>query len=65
MKVNIKTPNKTYDILIDKLPEIKLDTKVAIITNPTVAVCVFLHPLGNPRWHFLPHCQHAQSHQSL
>lgn len=37
MKVNIKTPNKTYDILIDKLPEIKLDTKVAIITNPTVA----------------------------
>jgi 3-dehydroquinate synthase len=37
MKVNIKTPTKTYDIIIDKLPEINLDTKVAIITNPTVA----------------------------
>jgi 3-dehydroquinate synthase len=37
MKVTIKTPNKTYDILIDKLPEINLDTKVAVITNPTVA----------------------------
>jgi 3-dehydroquinate synthase len=37
MKVNIKTPNKTYDIIIDKLPQINLDTKVAIITNPTVA----------------------------
>jgi len=37
MKVNVKTPNKTYDILIQKLPEINLDTKVAIITNPTVA----------------------------
>ena len=37
MKVNVKTPNKTYDILIQKLPEINFDTKVAIITNPTVA----------------------------
>ena len=37
MKVNISTPNKTYDILIDTLPEITLDKKVAIITNPTVA----------------------------
>ncbi|GAX87213.1 3-dehydroquinate synthase [Lebetimonas natsushimae] len=37
MKVTIDTPNKTYDILIDKLPDIDLDTKVAIITNPTVA----------------------------
>jgi 3-dehydroquinate synthase len=37
MIVNIKTPNKTYDILIDTLPEIILDKKVAIITNPTVA----------------------------
>ena len=37
MKVNVKTPNKTYDILIQKLPEINLNTKVAIITNPTVA----------------------------
>jgi 3-dehydroquinate synthase len=37
MKVTINTPNKTYDILIDKLPEINLNTKVAVITNPTVA----------------------------
>jgi len=37
MKVNITTPNKTYDILIDTLPEIILDKKVAVITNPTVA----------------------------
>jgi len=37
MKVNVKTPNKTYDILIQQLPEINLDTKVAVITNPTVA----------------------------
>jgi len=37
VKVSIKTPNKTYDILIDKLPEITINKKVAIITNPTVA----------------------------
>ncbi len=37
MKVTITTPNKTYDILINKLPQITLDKKVAIITNPTVA----------------------------
>ena len=37
MKVEVKTPNKNYEILIDELPEIKLDTKVAIITNPTVS----------------------------
>jgi 3-dehydroquinate synthase len=37
MKVNITTPQKSYDILIDKLPEITLDKKVAIITNPTVS----------------------------
>ncbi|AZV46184.1 3-dehydroquinate synthase [Nautilia sp. PV-1] len=37
MKVNIKTPNKSYDILIQQLPEITLDKKVAVITNPTVA----------------------------
>jgi len=37
MKVKVKTPNKTYDILIDTLPEIKIDSKVAIITNPKVA----------------------------
>ncbi len=37
MKVTINTPNKTYDILIQKLPDITLNKKVAIITNPTVA----------------------------
>jgi len=37
MKVKVTTPNKTYDILIDKLPEIKIDSKVAIITNPKVS----------------------------
>lgn len=37
MKVHIKTPNKSYDILIQQLPEITLDKKVAVITNPTVA----------------------------
>jgi 3-dehydroquinate synthase len=37
MKVTINTPNKTYDILIQNLPEISLNKKVAVITNPTVA----------------------------
>ena len=37
MKVNIKTPTKTYDIHIGKLPEIKIDSKTAIITNPKVS----------------------------
>ncbi len=37
MKVNITTPTKSYDIHIGKLPEIKLDTKTAIITNPKVS----------------------------
>jgi len=37
MIVEVKTPNKNYEILIDKLPEIKIDSKVAIITNPTVS----------------------------
>jgi len=37
MKVKVTTPNKTYDILIQKLPEIELDSKVAIITNPKVS----------------------------
>jgi 3-dehydroquinate synthase len=36
MKVVVTTPNKTYDIKIDKLPQIELD-KVAIITNPKVS----------------------------
>jgi 3-dehydroquinate synthase len=37
MKVEVTTPNKNYEILIDNLPEITQDTKVAIITNPTVS----------------------------
>jgi len=38
MKVNITTPNKKYDIFIDKkLPQIEIPTKTAIITNPKVA----------------------------
>ncbi len=37
MKVTVNTPNKTYDIIIDKLPKITLDKKVAIITNPKVS----------------------------
>jgi len=37
MKITINTPNKTYDILIQKLPRISLNKKVAIITNPTVS----------------------------
>jgi len=37
MKVTVNTPNKTYDILIDKLPNIEIDSKVAIITNPKVS----------------------------
>ena len=36
MKVNVKTPNKEYEILISKLPEIEIEGKVAIITNPKV-----------------------------
>jgi 3-dehydroquinate synthase len=37
MKVTITTPNKTYDITIDKLFEINIDSKTAIITNPKVS----------------------------
>ncbi len=37
MKVNVKTPNKKYEILISKLPEIEIEGKVAIITNPKVS----------------------------
>jgi len=37
MKVKVTTPNKIYDILIDRLPEIKIDSKAAIITNPKVS----------------------------
>ena len=31
------TQNISYDILIDKLPKLSFDTKVAVVTNPTVA----------------------------
>ncbi len=37
MKVTVTTPNKTYDILINPLPQIELDSKVAVITNPKVS----------------------------
>jgi len=37
MKVEVTTPNKNYEISIDELPEIRIDTKIAIITNPTVS----------------------------
>ncbi len=37
MKTTIKTPNKTYDILIGKLPNLEFDKKVAIITNHKIA----------------------------
>jgi len=37
MKVNITTPNKSYDINIGKLPQIEINSKVAIITNPKVS----------------------------
>jgi 3-dehydroquinate synthase len=37
MKVKISTPQKNYDISINELPEIKIDSKTAVITNPTVA----------------------------
>jgi len=37
MIVEVTTPNKNYDIKIEKLKEITLDSKVAIITNPTVS----------------------------
>ncbi len=37
MKVNITTPNKNYDIIIGKLPEIDINSKVAVITNPKVS----------------------------
>ncbi len=37
MKVNVQTPNKKYEILISKLPEIEIEGKTAIITNPKVS----------------------------
>jgi 3-dehydroquinate synthase len=37
MIVEVSTPNKEYNIYIEKLKEINLDTKLAIITNPTIS----------------------------
>ena len=37
MTVEVTTPNKNYEIKIEELENITLDTKVAIITNPTVS----------------------------
>lgn len=40
MQVNIplkKVVDDSYDILIDELPELRFDTKVAVVTNPKVA----------------------------
>ncbi len=38
MTVNINLPyNKDYNITIDALQNIELDTKVVIVTNPTVS----------------------------
>jgi len=33
----VNTQNITYDITIDKLPELTFDTKVVVVTNPTIA----------------------------
>jgi 3-dehydroquinate synthase len=37
MKIKVTTPNKEYEISIDKLPKLSFNKKVAIITNPTVS----------------------------
>ncbi len=37
MTVKITLPNNTYDINIDNLKNINLDTKVVIVTNPTIS----------------------------
>jgi 3-dehydroquinate synthase len=37
MTVEVSTPNKNYNIYIQKLEEINFNTKVAIITNPTIS----------------------------
>jgi len=37
MKVNITTPTKNYDIFIRRLPQIEINSKAAIITNPKVS----------------------------
>ena len=37
MNVNINLKDKSYSVFIDELEKIKLDTKVAVVTNPTVS----------------------------
>ena len=37
MTVQIKLPDTTYDIIIDKLSKISIDKKVVVVTNPTIA----------------------------
>jgi 3-dehydroquinate synthase len=37
MRVEVKTPNKNYEINIESLEDIKVNGKVAIITNPKVS----------------------------
>ena len=38
VSINLPTPpNRDYEIIIDRLPTIKIDGKVAIVTNPKVA----------------------------
>ncbi len=37
MVVNISLPNTSYDITIDKLQKLNFDTKVVIVTNPTIS----------------------------
>jgi len=36
MTVQIELPNTKYDINIDKLKQLNLDTKVVVVTNPTI-----------------------------
>lgn len=37
MIVKIELPNNNYDIIIDELKQLNFDTKVVIVTNPTVS----------------------------
>ena len=47
------TKNITYDITIDALPQLTFDTKVAIVTNPTVAATILKHCLHILKRHSL------------
>jgi len=37
MTINVRTPNKNYNVYIEELEELRIEGKVAIITNPTVS----------------------------